>query len=222
MIEAYPLHWPVQKKRTGPNDRKSAQFGKQENVKTSYGSSYKSRKPLTLDQSTRRILKELDQYTRVGHPHRVPRETIIISTNIPVRKDGLPRSGYRKPDDPGVAVYFELDGRPYCLPCDKWDRIEDNLAAVAAHIAAMRGIERWGVGEAHDVYTGFKALPESTWTEAEIWKRLGLIGKPDHIEIVRNAYKHKAKQCHPDAHTGSTQAFQEAYKLALQIFIQEK
>lgn len=221
MIEAYPLHWPAQKRRTATQDRKSAHFGRQESVKTTYGTSYKTRKQLTLDQATKRILRELDSYTKAGHSYRVPPESIIISTNIPVRKDGLPRSGFRKPDDPGVAVYFELDGRPYCLPCDKWDRVEDNLAAVAAHIAALRGIERWGVGEAHDVYTGFKALPENTLTDAQIWKRLGLSGKPDSWEEVKDAYRRRSQIDHPDKPSGSHEAFTElkdAYERALQIF----
>ena len=220
MIEAYPLQWPLTKPRTPESKRQTASFGKKETVTGNYGS-WKTTKPLTLNQACKRVLSELDKYTRVGQPIRVPESSIVISTNIPVRKDGLPYSNFRKPADPGAAVYFSLDGQQYCLPCDKWDRVEDNIAAIAAHINALRGIERWGVGESHDAYAGFKALPESTAAEKEIWSVLEFDQKPDHVELIHSHYKRRAKVCHPDVPGGSEAAFQElqdAYQKALKFF----
>lgn len=44
----------------------------------------------------------LDSLEKMG----MSRRDIIISTNVPTRLDGLPRSGARVPDDPGAAVYW--------------------------------------------------------------------------------------------------------------------
>ncbi|MFL5786726.1 MAG: DnaJ domain-containing protein [Flavisolibacter sp.] len=223
-MEAYPLYWPLNKKRTPADQRKRAAFHVRE-IKTSTNGissySYQTKKNVSLAEACNRVLSELTKYSRVGHPYRVLKDSIIISSNVPIKNNGLPYSGWKQPEDPGVAVYFTLDGKPYCLPCDKWDRVEDNVAAIAAHIAAMRGIERWGVGEAHDVFTGFKALPENTFSEKDIWSTLGLSAKPASINVVHSAYKSKAKEVHPDTVNGSNEAFhrlQEAYKMALKMY----
>ena len=207
MIEAFPLCWPTHKPRTPAMARKRANFST-----ANKGAQYASRKQLSVYEATRRVLIELEKYKNVGKPIRVPQASIIISTNIPVKRDGLP---YR------VAVYFSLDNKSYCLPCDKWDRVADNLAAVAAHLNAMRGIERWGVGDSHDVYTGFKALPEVTEAENDIWLILGLNVKPDDAEVVKLAYRNKAKVLHPDMENGDEVAFNtlnESYRKALLFY----
>ena len=68
---------------------------------------------------------------------------VIVSTNVAVRRDGLPYARQRTPEDPGAAVYFKLESVPegLVLACDRWLRVEDNVAAVAAHIGALRGID---------------------------------------------------------------------------------
>lgn len=65
---------------------------------------------------------------------------LVISTNIPLRKDGLPLANQRKLDDPGVAVYFTHKGKQMCFACDRWKTVEDNMQAVAKTIDAIRGI----------------------------------------------------------------------------------
>lgn len=37
----------------------------------------------------------------------------VVSSNVELRRDGLPLSGRPEPHDPGVAVYFQLAGRPH-------------------------------------------------------------------------------------------------------------
>ncbi|MBL8237297.1 MAG: hypothetical protein JNM66_07760 [Bryobacterales bacterium] len=68
---------------------------------------------------------------------------IVISSNLELRLDGLPRAAQRTPADQGVAVYFTLNGRSQCFPCDRWSTIEHNLWAIAKSIEALRGLERW-------------------------------------------------------------------------------
>jgi hypothetical protein len=113
-------------------------------------SSWKSKVGATVAQGVKRLDDELS---------RLDARNVVISTNLRVRLDSLPASGQREPDDPGVAVYFTLDGKRRCLPCDRWDRVADNMIAIAKFIDAMRGQLRWGVGDVGAIFEGFKALP---------------------------------------------------------------
>lgn len=145
-VDAYPLHWPQGHERTPPQRRERSRFGKWD-------------KPVTMNRATLAVMTQVSMFTRSGQTWRIDPDDVVISTNIELRKDGLPRSDRRAPEDVGVAVYFELDGHPYAMPCDKWDRVGDNLYAIAKHLEAMRGMERWGVGSLHTAFAGFNALP---------------------------------------------------------------
>ena len=89
-------------------------------------------------------------------------------------------------------------GRPYCMPCDKWNRVADNIAAVAAHLKAMRGQERWGVGTIEQAFEGYLALPEHTGqAQRDWWVVLGVA--PDAPkDVVSAAYRKAARMAHPD------------------------
>lgn len=128
----------------------------------------------------------------------------VISTNIALRQDGLPYSNRRPPDDKGVAVYFTHKGKQMCFACDRWDKVEDNIYAIAKSIDALRGIERWGSGSmVEQAFTGFVALPAPK-NPHEI---LGV--KPGASEAeIDAAYREKAKTAHPDR-GGSAEAMQE-------------
>lgn len=148
---------------------------------------------------------------------------IVISTNLKVRGDGLPYSNQRQPDDPGVAVYFKLhrfvaakvvyDDR--VLACDKWGKVEDNLWAIAKHIDALRGQQRWGVGSVEQAFAGYQALPPAPDVEAW-WMVLG-VERNAYVETIKAAYRAKAKATHPDT-GGDADAFsrvQAAYEAAM-------
>lgn len=83
-----------------------------------------------------------------------------------------------------------------CFACDKWNKIKDNMQAIAKTIEALRGIERWGSGDMMErAFTGFAALPspEVHWTQ-----RLG-IGLNATADEIDNAWKLLAKVYHPDS-----------------------
>lgn len=117
--QAYPLSWPAAWPRTPSYQKKTAQFGK--TVQSSQGS-WKTKARLSIADATRRLLDELG---------RLGAEGIIISSNLRLRRDGYPASDQREPDDNGVAVYFELLDKPQVLACDRWDKVADNIAALA-------------------------------------------------------------------------------------------
>ncbi|KAF7958244.1 hypothetical protein AWV80_01355 [Cupriavidus sp. UYMU48A] len=95
----------------------------------------------------------------------------MISTNVPLRQDGLPYASYRKVDDEGVAVYFTLDGQQMSFACDRWNKVEHNMHAIVKTIDALRGIARWGTGDMmRAAFTGFAALPSPSTVRS--WREI--------------------------------------------------
>ncbi|MFX4223501.1 MAG: hypothetical protein ACMVO3_22515 [Thalassobaculum sp.] len=173
---AFPLTWPTGRPRKHPGRRRRGKFSK-------HGA------PLSVAEALQRLQWELERYDA-----RWP----VISTNVELRRDGLPYSSRREPDDPGVAVYFHRDGKPYVLACDTFDRVPDNLAAVAAHIEATRAIERHGVATAEEMLRAFEALPAPDqardWRDVlEMRDTAGIT-----VEMVRAAHRRLAQERHPD------------------------
>ena len=144
----------------------------------------------------------------------------IISTNIPLKRDGQPQHmewGKTIPD-PGVAVYFTRDQRELCFACDCWRHVQDNMHAINLTIAALRGIARWGTGDMMEAaFAGFKTLPApGGGTGVKWWEVLGvpLNSPPD---AIKAAYKILAVRHHPDR-GGARELWdrlQTAYHLAL-------
>src|SRR4029077_9617164 len=91
----------------------------------------------------------------------------IISTDSKVRIDGLPYSGQREPENPGVAVYWKRgkELQPKAMAIDQYTRVADNLAAIAATLSAIRAIERHGGAIIMErAFLGFQCLPmPNTW-----------------------------------------------------------
>lgn len=171
MIEAYPLHWPVGYKRT------------------------KYRKDSAFKQSPDKVQVLLrSELSRLGAAN------VIVSSNVPVRKDGYLYSDMSttKIDDPGVAVYFKYKGQNVSMCCDTYERPWENVYGLAKGIEAIRGMERWGVSEFIErAFTGFKALPEQT-SQQSWWGVLGVSEKSGKDDIVQ-AYRNLVKVHHPDA-----------------------
>lgn len=184
---AFPLAWPTGWPRS--RFRTRANFGKVRS-KTSGSMTWQSKGELTLAEARDRLIRELGLLGAVNE---------ILSTNLTLRLDGLPKGGQAQPGDPGAAVYFDFAGRPTVLACDKWDRIEDNIAALAKHIEAMRGMDRWGVGSVEQAFTGYAALPApDPW-----WQILGLDGPTRSANAIREAWASKSRAAHPDRPGGS-------------------
>lgn len=186
-IAAYPLTWPEGWKRTAPANRRYGHFGKR--VRPS-GATWSHKADLTVAEAVTRVLEELQ---RMG----VGRDDTVISTNLKTRLDGLPRSDQAKPADPGAAVYFEDNGQRRCIAIDQYTTVEDNLAAIAATLDAMRAIERHGGAAILErAFTGFTALP-APGAAREWWEVLGL-AKTATADEINTAHRRLAMQNHPD------------------------
>lgn len=197
MTEAYPLHWPPGWPRTKTPQR--SRFGQRSDK-------HHCLQKISMTRARDFLFGELE---------RLRAKNIVLSTNLALRLDGLPRANQRKPDNTGVAVYFTLKDQQKCFPCDKWDRVEDNLYAIAKTIDALRGIERWGSQSMVDAtFNGFKALPDPndlSWREI-----LGIDGRVTK-EALTSKYRYLVKIHHPDQ-GGDADKFdriQKAYDQAL-------
>lgn len=129
--------------------------------------------------------------------------------------------------DQGVAVYFVVKGDQRVLPCDRWNRLRDNLQAIAKTLEALRGIERWGTKQIVDAaFEGFKALPapEPIEPERPWWEVLGVAESADPV-VIDAAYRALAKRVHPDRPGGDAAAFRAittAYEAARQVVTEER
>ena len=167
-ITAYPLAWPVGWKRTPAREQAAGRFSASK--LSSYGP-WKIRESIAVAQAISRLLAELQ---RMG----AQREGIVLSTNLTLRQDGLPRSGQAQPRDPGAAVYWRdpFNGQPRCM-----------------------AIDRHGGGEVLErTFTGFAALPASgAPRDWQVVLELQDLLMPTRADVER-AYRRLAAQHHPD------------------------
>lgn len=203
LIEAYPLCWPVNRPRTARYKRERARFD------------------MSFARARDEVVRQIEMMC--GKYEHDRRQTgLVISTNIALRRDGLPLASQRQPEDPGVAVYFNYRKRPMCFACDRWEKVEDNMQAVAKTIDALRGIARWGTGDMMEAaFTGFTALPAPGQTTARSWRDvLGVadMNPPPTLGYITSAYKLLRSKHHPDkgGRSEDFNAIQTAYEQACQ------
>jgi len=199
MIPAFPLQWPAGWPRTGAGAQRAAKFGikRQDRAYTSFTD-------ITVAEATKRVLAEL---ARMG----IDRQNVVISTNLALRLDGLPRSGQAAPRDAGAAVYWQTGkGNRRVMAIDQYHKVEDNLAAIAATLDAMRAIERHGGARVLErAFTGFTALPAPA--AARHWRTVLEFGQNETItrNSLRQRYRRLAGERHPDRAGGSDAAMSE-------------
>lgn len=177
--EAYPLYWPVGHPRT-PNDRRR-----------------RSRYEVSDARARDDLLAELRRW---GARH------IIVSTNVALRRDGLPYANQRVPEDPGVAVYWTArDRTPMVMAFDGHPRVGENMRAIGKSIEALRALDRIGAKSIADrAFAGFKQLGEG----ASHWRTVLGFSPDERVtgEQLRSRYRSLAVELHPDA-GGDAEAF---------------
>jgi len=205
---AFPLYWPKTQKRTRPQDRRddapftvavedSSRAYLRAHVE-SWSEGKDPNQPVVVRRRTKAVSITVavdrleDQLRRLDGRHA------ILSTNLELRLNGQPRAGQREPEDPGAAVYFTLKGKRTVLACDKWIRVADNVAALAAHIRAIRSVENYGCGEVEQAFEGYRALED--YTAGIPWRRI--LGyrdeeRPDLAEVEKR-FRMRARDVHPD------------------------
>lgn len=179
---AFPLAWPPGKTRTLDYRRvRGATFTNQADGPSG---TYRVQKALTIAGGLQRLQDAL---------RRLGARNIVISTNLALRRDGLPYSSQAKLQaDPGVAVYFNLDKDPVAIAADKFAELPQNMAAIAAYIDALRATERHGVGTLRDVFRGHMALPSEAMAVGPSWR--DVLGNPTTLDGANSAYRDLSKE----------------------------
>ena len=173
MIEAFPLHWPTGWKRT-KHPKRNWRF------------------KVTFAVARDELMAEV---------RRMGGKNAILSTDIPLRRDGLPYANHNPPKDKGAAIYFQYKGNPMSFACDAWDRVQDNIWSIRKTIEALRGIERWGASDMLErAFTGFQALPEARTN----WWDILEVSDAATVDEIKDARKRLSLVHHPDK-GGSTE-----------------
>lgn len=169
-VAPFPLYWPVTHPRTPLHKQRVARF--------------------QVDFVTART-------GLLGELQRLGTRDVLLSSNVPIRRDGLPAVSDREPQDSGVAVYFNRGGRPYVIACDTFTKVRWNLRAIGATIEALRSIERNSTSSMLDqAFSGFAQLPAASVPQWRVV--LGIPDGPTTREYVQNVYKSLAHANHPD------------------------
>lgn len=223
---AYPLTWPAGIPRTKfPETSAFHTISKQQKRYPNSNETY------TI--TTRHRLENLAAYRQLAGQLNLicGVRGIVISSNLHVNEaTGLCYAdGPVKPEgDAGVAAYWQVSKHragqntlvPYCMPCDKWDRVADNLSALAHSVEALRGMERWGCVSVEQAFSGFAALPPGSGENVGMpeqppidWRAELAMGRPwpeglasdELLAIVSKRYRTLLAEVHPDRPGGSTE-----------------
>lgn len=163
-VDAYPLQWPHGRPRT------------------------RARTDSRFSVDARKAYEEMiDELDRFGA------KNVVVSTNIPLRRDGSPYKDGLTDDlpDPGVAVYFMRGKTQCCLPCDTYLRPWENCRAIGKAVEGFRAMERNGTGQIVDqAFTGFVALPPPSGGEKHWREVLGFAdGRGITIDEITSKWK---------------------------------
>src|SRR5262249_10162984 len=175
MIEAYPLKWPEGWPRTPAHAR--------ENDNRFHGKYGR----LSVGRARDQLMDEL---------RLLGATDIVVSTNVPVKADGLLYADNKRLDDPGIAVYFNKK-KPYVMARDAFMSVAGNLRSLGLAIEGMRQTHRHG-GDImlERAFEGFLAIAPPD--RKKPWREVFGI-KPDWTGNITELYRTKARARHPDA-----------------------
>ncbi len=174
MTEAWPLHWPDGWPRTSEHRRKN------------WLASGAHQRPSWTDTMNRLF----------GELRRLGARNVVLSTNQPLRQDGLPYANRRLDGAPGAAVYFTLNERDLVMAQDLYWSVADNIRSLALAIEGMRQMKRHGGGHMMErAFAGFTALPPPS--DIRPWREI--LGECANLVVAEACYKRQARERHPDA-----------------------
>jgi hypothetical protein len=122
---------------------------------------------------------------------------IVVSTNVPVKADGLLHADNRRLEDPGIAVYFTYKKKKFVMARDGFISVAGNLRSLGLAIDGMRQLDRHG-GRfmLEKAFEGFLAIAPPDWKKP--WRQVFGV-KPEWSGNIGELYREKARNRHPDA-----------------------
>jgi hypothetical protein len=186
MTEAYPLKWPFGWPRTPSYRRESdSRFGTSGRM-TVDGAVIAGRR-ITVGRARDQLMDEL---------RRLGATEIVVSTNVPVKADGLLYADNKRIDDPGIAVYFTFKKKKLVMARDGFNSVAGNLRSLGLAIDGMRQLERHGGSfMLEKAFDGFLALAPPNWKKP--WREVFGV-KPDWQGDLKALFREKARERHSD------------------------
>lgn len=181
-VSGYPLHWPQGFPRW-----------KTYRVKGSFKTDF--------ENAVRNVRKSLELFAKDSGKKI---ESPVLSSNIDMNP--LTENTGKRPNDPGVAVWFVWDGLQVCIPVDRYDSPAANLQAIHMIIEARRVELRHGtLALVRATFTGFQALPAP---KGKHWRDILEVDGQATRETIEKSFKRLLLSKHPDR-GGSTDAMAE-------------
>jgi hypothetical protein len=136
-----------------------------------------------------------------------------------------PYANQPRPDDPGVALRWTMDGGQYAVACDSYTRVRDNLRTIGLYIREKRKMETRPVETGQSEFANAR-LPPADEEDVVV---AGAGGEPAHeileidpdadTHIVKAAFRAKAKDAHPDQ--GGSRADWQRLQEAREVMLDE-
>lgn len=201
---AHPLSWPQGRERCRVRERADFHRQKKEVVRSANDPTKtwesKSRVAVSIAHARDELLREIKL---------LGARDVVLSSNLVLNQFGEPHGSAREPPDPGVAVFFSLKKTDTCIAVDRFDRVADNMLALAKTIAAIRGIERWGGATlVTAAFRGFQALPEHAGGRA--WHEVFGVLAHAPEETVEAVARSMLARFHPDSSMADATKYDEA------------
>lgn len=103
------------------------------------------------------------------------------------------------PEDPGVAVWLEVNGELRCICCDEYRQLRENIRAVGLTLGALRAVDRYGATMLDQVLGSVVAALPLRGSE-------DLFGGVATVADIEARYRELSKTMHPDG-GGTTAEF---------------
>ena len=141
------------------------------------------------------------------------------------RNPNYPYANQPEPEDPGVVVRWRMDGEQYAVACDDYSRVRDNLRTVGLYIREKRKMEQRPVETGESEFANAR-LPPADEDDVVV---AGAGTEPAHEvlevdpdaepEVVKAAFRAKAKTAHPDQ--GGSRSEWKQVQQAKQVMLDE-
>lgn len=152
--------------------------------------------------------------------HLEARDTVIqlAVTSAGLRRDNTGLLASTTPDHPGVVVSIETKHGHLRFATDRFSHWHANLRAIALGLGDLRRVDRYGITQGSEQYTGWLALPPGNGPTSydNAVMMIATAAGCDIDEVVEDPAKHirRAKaNTHPDA-GGTVESFEQVVAAA--------